>query len=152
MSQRSFPAGTFLRVHLEERLFGYARVLEKPDVAFYKFFTEEPIGDLESLEVKPLLFVLAVRLRDLDKWTPLGSRPLRGDVAKPIVSFHQKRDNFRDCTIYDSTGREWKATPEECVGLERDAVWEVNGIEERLRDVFAGRPNAQEVRLRVRLE
>jgi hypothetical protein len=43
------------------------------------------------------------------------------------------------------------AEPQDCVGLERAAVWEQESIEERLLDALLGRPNADEERLKVRL-
>ncbi len=59
--------------------------------------------------------------------------------------------DFRRCTIFDTAGAERAAEPQECVGLERAVVWEKQAIEERLLDAFAGRPNADVERLKVRL-
>lgn len=72
-------------------------------------------------------------------------------MAQPVVRFHQDVANFRDCTIFDSAGNERAAEPQECIGLERDAVWEQHGVEHRLLDAFLGRPNASMEHLRVRL-
>ncbi|WP_395358305.1 hypothetical protein ACHGLA_01160 [Streptomyces sp. YH02] len=43
------------------------------------------------------------------------------------------------------------AAPEECVGLERAAVWDAHHIERRLLDTFLGLPNQDERDARVRL-
>ena len=59
--------------------------------------------------------------------------------SEPVVRFTQELADFRKCTIFDSAGRERPATPEECVGLERAEVWEIQHIEDRLLDTFEGR-------------
>jgi len=59
--------------------------------------------------------------------------------------------NFRRCTLFDTAGNERAAEPQECMGLERAAVWEQSSVEQRLLDAFQGRPNADEEHLKVRL-
>jgi hypothetical protein len=88
----------------------------------------------------------------LKGWERIGVSELEGQVAEPVVLFHQEIGDFRQCIIWDSLGNERAATPEECVGLERDSVWDAQHIEQRLLDQFEGRPNATEQRLRVRLK
>lgn len=144
--------GTFLRIPLEDGSFGYGRVLPDPYFSFYNYRTEEPSDDLDEIESKPVLFTQSVRVFGYDRWENIGARPIQGEVAKPVVQFMQDLANFRRCTIFDSEGREWPANPEQCIGLERAAVWEPNGIERRLLDTFMGRPNEEEMRLRVRFE
>ena len=153
MSRLLYPkVGTFLRIPLEDGSFGYGRALTDPYTAFYNYRTTEPSSDLDEIARQPVLFKQAVRLFDTDGWTILGVRPLEGDVARPVVQFMQDLGNFRDCTIFDNTGMERSATPEECVGIERASVWDAWHIEERLLDTFMGRPNEIEIRGRVRFE
>ena len=149
---RNLKVGTFLRIALEDGSFGYGRVLPSPDMAFYHYRTTEPSSDLDEIAAKPVMFKQGVRLFDSDSWVTIGVRPLEGEVALPVVVFMQSLGNYRDCTIFDSTGRERKATPEECIGLERASVWDAWHIEERLLDTFMGRPNPIVVRSQVRLE
>lgn len=143
--------GTFVRIPLADGSFGYGRVLPNPYIAFYDFRTTEPSSELDVIESKPVLFTQAVRLFDYDRWANLGKRKLEGEVAKPVERFMQDLADFRQCTIYDSGGMSRDATPEECVGLERAAVWDPHHIEQRLLDQFSGRPNLFEVQARVRL-
>lgn len=142
--------GTFLAVPLADGSFGYGRVLASPYIAFYAHRTPSPIIDLDDLESRPVLFCQAVRMRT-GHWPVLGVRPLLGEVAKPVLRFMQDLANPALCTIFDSVGHERAATPQDCVGLERAAVWDPHHIEERLLDGFEGRPNATELRLRVLL-
>lgn len=144
--------GTFVRIPLQDGSFGYGRILPNPDVAFYNYRTMEPSSDLDVIVSKPLLFSVGVRLSRADRWENIGKRPLEGEAAKPAVSFMQDLADFRKCTIFDSAGMEKEVGPEECIGIEQAAVWEPHGIEQRLLDTFMGRPNAEEVRSRVRLQ
>jgi Immunity protein 26 len=148
---RKLVPGTFVRIPLEDGSFGYGRVLGDPYMAFYNYRTTEPSSDLADISSKPVLFRQSVRLFDYARWANIGHRELEGEVAMPSVFFMQSIGNFRKCTIFDSAGMERSATPEECIGLERAAVWDPHHIEERLLDTFMGRPNEGEMRTRVRL-
>lgn len=150
-TNRTLPIGTFLRVPLGDGSFAYGRVLSSPYIAFYDYRTNEPTSHLDVIEQRLVLFSQAVRLRDLDRWTALGSRPLKGQVAEPVVRFRQDLVDPTDCVLTDSTGGTRRASPQECIGVERAAVWDGRQIERRLLDHFTGRPNDEEVRLRVHI-
>ena len=144
--------GMFLTIRLPDGTYGYGRELESPFTALYDYRTTSPSTDLDEIANKPILFSTVVRLSDPTRWKRIGVRTLEGVVAEPVVAFHQEIGDFRKCVIFDSLGNERAATPEECIGLERDAVWDQEHIEERLLDTFMGRPNAAEQHLRVRLQ
>jgi hypothetical protein len=143
--------GTFVRIALADGSFGYGRLLESPYAAFYKHKTLRPDSDLDGIASKPILFRTAVRHLALDSWESIGWRALEEHLTQPLVRFMQDVGDFRRCTIFDTAGNERAAEPQECVGLERAAVWEKESIEERLLDGLLGRPNADEERLKVRL-
>ena len=142
--------GTFLLVPLEDSTFSYARVLPNPHMAFYDHRTDEPSHDLDDIESQPVLFKLAVRLFHEDGWLALGARPLEGEVSRPVVWFRQDVADYTKCLIADTTGRKRMVTPEECVGIERSAVWDAPNITERLLDHFMDRPCSEEIHMRVR--
>lgn len=148
----SAELGTFLRIPLADGTFGYGRVLDYSYVAFYDFRTSEPCADVDEIESKRVLFIQSVRQNDPQRWTTLGKRPLRGEVAKPVIRFTQDLADFRKCTLYDSAGMSRDATPEECIGLERASTWDKHHVEARILDHFLERPNEMEVRDRVRLK
>ena len=74
-------------------------------------------------------------------WENIGWRELEPALQVPVVQFHQAVGNPR-CIIFDTSGNQRNATPEECMTLERAAVWEDAAVRQRLLDTFAGRPNA----------
>ena len=151
MAARKHKIGAFVRIALADGSFGYGRLLEMPYAAFYNYRTTSPDSDLDRITSKPILFRIAIRHLALDSWEFIGQRPLEEQLTQPVVQFMQDIGNFRRCTIFDTAGNERDVEPQECVGIERAAVWEQNGIEERLLDALLGRPNAAEERLKVRL-
>lgn len=151
MSLRKHTVGTFVRITLADGSLAYARLLESPYAAFYDYRTTSPDSDLDRIASQSILFRIAVRHHALDTWEPIGHRALEGQLTQPVVQFMQDIGNFRRCTIFDTAGYEKAAEPQECVGLERAAVWERNGVERRLLDAFLGQPNAETERQKVRL-
>jgi hypothetical protein len=151
MSVRKHKKGAFVRIALADGSYGYGRLLESPYAAFYNYRTTSPDADLDRIASQPVLFKTAVRHLALDVWEFIGRRELEEHLQQPLVRFMQDIGNFRDCTIFDTAGNERAAKPEECVGLERAAVWEKEGIERRLLDAFEGLPNATVERQKVRL-
>ena len=121
--------GTFVRVPLDDGTFGYGRVLTRPYMAFYHYQTTEPSADLDQIEDQPLMFKQAVRLFDTDGWVALGTRPLEGEVARPVVSFMQNIGDYTDCVIFDTAGMERRVTPKECVGIERASAMGLRGVD-----------------------
>ncbi len=151
MGRQKHKTGTFVRLSLADGSFGYGRLLEPPHVAFYNHRTTAPDCDLDSIASKSVLFTLAVNLLALNEWELIGWRSLEEHLTQPLVQFRQDVGDFRRCTIFDTAGNKRAAEPQECVGLERAAVWEKDSVEERLLDAFLGRPNAAEEHLKVRL-
>ncbi|WNG61806.1 hypothetical protein F0U59_49165 [Archangium gephyra] len=151
MRRRKPTTGTFLRIPLADGSFGYVRLLESPYAAFYDYRTTAPDSDLDRIASSPILFRIAVRHLALEAWEVLGHRALEEPLTEPVVQFMQDRGDFRRCTIFDTAGHERAAEPQECVGLERAAVWERDSVEGRLLDAFQGRSNADVEHLKVRL-
>ena len=151
MRKQRHKPGSFVRIVLADGSFGYGRLLESPYAAFYQHRTMSPDSDLDGIGSKPVLFKTAVRHLALGSWEMIGWRTLEQHLRQPLVRFMQDVGDFRRCTIFDTAGNSRTAEPQECVGLERAAVWEQDSIEERLLDALLGRPNAAEEHLKVRL-
>jgi len=151
MSTKAYIKGTFVRIPLAGGLYGYGRLRQFPHVSFYDFHTSEPISDLDQIASKPILFTLAAHKSVLDTWEIIGQRPLEEGIARPFERFMQDLTNYSNCKIMDEAGHARVATPEECIGLERVAVWESNHIEDRLLDTFLGRANKWVESLQVKL-
>lgn len=143
--------GVFIRLGLADGSFGYGRLLGPPYVAFYGHQTREPDSALDRIASTPILFKVAVSVPALNEWADIGWKELEPHLSQPVVQFRQALGDVRRCTLFDTAGNTRAATPQECVGLERAAVWEKDSVEERLLDTFLGRPNAIVEHLAVRL-
>jgi Immunity protein 26 len=139
--------GTFIAAPLGDGTFGYARLLQPPDVAFYRLRTAAEESDLDKIATSSVAFIVTA---NVDKWKVIGWRDLDGELLKPVVTFMQDLADYRRCTIYDTAGNVTTATPEECEGLERSAAWEDHHVRQRLLDMFEGRKNEVVEHLRVR--
>ncbi|HEY2947992.1 MAG TPA: hypothetical protein VGJ53_06275 [Micromonosporaceae bacterium] len=102
--------------------------------------------------MSPVLFVVDVFDRGYDRgrWPKVGHVPLAAAPIPIPERFLQDVGTGR-CEIIDEFFNQRPATPQECVGLETVAVWESEGVERRLRDHYAGRPNAMVEHYKVRL-
>jgi hypothetical protein len=143
--------GSFVIVPLKNGTYGYGRVREYLLFSFYDLNTKEPVHDLDKIAARPILFSVGVHKSALKKWKVIGKRPLEESLRRGIKRFLQDIADPSKCTIADEDGNERPATPSECIGLERSAVWEDNHVEDRLLDTFMGRPNPVYERLKVKL-
>lgn len=144
MGKQRITAGALVEIHLGDGHRAFGRVVSKSEIAFYDVRIPE-VGevDFDLIYKAPILFITAV-MNDAVKsghWTIVDRRPLQAVLD-------QSRDYFmRDAytgkySIYASgDGSIRPATEEECVDLERAAVWSACHIEDRMRDHFAGVPN-----------
>ncbi|MCE9576151.1 MAG: hypothetical protein K8W52_23585 [Deltaproteobacteria bacterium] len=142
--------GTLFRVPLADETYGYAWLMKRPNMAFLRYNSSRPEADLDTLKTIPFAFVIPVRLRPADRWEAIGWCELPPELQAYPTQFRQPVGNFRECYITDNFGNERIATPEECVGIERAAVWDGWQASERLLDELRGRTNRHAEHLKVR--
>jgi hypothetical protein len=147
-----FEPGVLLRVDLDDQWYTYARMLaRRPKFAFYDCRVSTPPEDVLSIVNRPVLFVLSVNDRaSSGHWLKIGQVPLEM-APVPIPNEFMQDIGTGACQIVDEAFNARPAKPEECVGLERVAVWDPAHVEERLRDHYAGRPNAHLAYMKVKL-
>jgi|GEM_PF-567060 hypothetical protein len=147
-----FAPGAVLRVDLDHQWHSYARILARiPKIAFYDCRVSAPEEDLLAIVKRPVLFVLAVGGRaNKGHWPKIGHVP--PEMAPiPIPKQFMQDVGTGACQIVDEAFNTRPARPEECVALERVAVWDPVHVEERIRDHYASRPNAHLAYMKVRL-
>lgn len=131
-----------------------ARVLHPPLCEFY----DARLAESEEVEVAGLLgneilFRLSVMNSAFRRWRQVAHLPLSAEEqSKRHVFFKQDPINGRFTLYWEADGRAHTepATFDDCVGLERAAVWDAEHVEDRLRDHFAGVANKWEISLRPR--
>lgn len=140
--QRRIP-GSILEIQLEDQSFSYAQVL-KMGVAFFDLNVKDPLTDLNVILEKPVLFIIEIYDQIITKgrWKIVGVMPIRPDFINPPLKFIQDQLDIDKFELYDPiSGDIYPATREECIGLERAAVWEAEHVEERLIDHYNNREN-----------
>jgi hypothetical protein len=113
--------------------------------------------DVTELEGTPVAFRVTVMdsaFKPSSAWRSIGKLPLR-DGESPHSRFAKQDAITGALSIYwegSSPAGAWyeePATLDECVGLERAAVWSAEHLEDRLRDHFAGVPNKWSTSLEI---
>jgi hypothetical protein len=140
-----------VRIELADTSFGYGMLRQFPYVSFYDLRTDTPMSDIDAIVSKPVLFTLALHDSALATWEVIGAKPADDLLNQPILQFTQDITENKNCKIVDEHGNEKAAMPEECIGLERLAVWEASHLKDRLLDTLMGRPNKWAEALNVRL-
>jgi hypothetical protein len=150
MNSKKRIAGNVVKIDLGEGVHSYARVLEKDLFAFYDCLTSDDLSIAHIVSL-PILFKVAVMKYAVTKghWEVVGHLPLETPLRNAPLQFMQDRLQPEQFSIYEN-GKTRRATREECLGLERVAVWDPVHVEDRLRDHYAGRPNKWVESLKIR--
>jgi hypothetical protein len=144
MAMRKPREGSLLRISLEDGTDAFARVLPNGQIAIYAHRVSR--SDATPPDVfgsKPLwkLTVMKYALTS-GKWRVVDFRPLEPELTSPVEYFMKDVFTGRFSIYRSSDGHIKDSTFEECRELEAAAVWDPEHVEDRLRDYFAGRPNA----------
>ena len=145
--------GDILRIDLGQGVHSYGQVANEPLIVFFDaVFTEAPPP--EQAVKLPVLFRICVHNDAVQKgvWAVVGNLPLAPENA--VEPYFYKQDAISGAlsvyhSSYADSGWEHPASEAKCEGLECAAVWDAEHVEGRLRDHFAGRPNASLESLRI---
>lgn len=140
MAKRKVEPGTIIQIDLTETEHTYARALKHPFIAVYDARTTEQMAPREIVS-RPVLFVVSVYDRALNRWKSIGKAPLDPDELPIPDQFIQDILNPADCRIIDADGVTRNATSQECIGLEAAAVWDAEQLVGRIRDHYTGLKN-----------
>ncbi|MFD2162265.1 immunity 26/phosphotriesterase HocA family protein [Paradesertivirga mongoliensis] len=143
MARQQRTVGAFLKINLPNGKFGYARILKEASYAIYDLTTYEVV-DVNEIAKHNVLFFVAVYddVVTSGRWEKIGKRPLEEQFFGLPMKFIQDAQNPDKFSLYDpNSGDITAANKEDCLGLERAAVWEAEHVEERIVDHYEGRPN-----------
>lgn len=118
----------------------YAWAMPEVDFAFFDLDAGADVP-IEELIRRPIAFRIAVHRSAWarGRWPRVGKAEPPPELLAPVPTFIQDPIDGR-LSIY-LFGEIRPASREECIGLERCAVWEPEHVEDRLRDHFNGVPN-----------
>lgn len=140
MPRQHRTIGAVLSIPLDELAFAYAWTLPEADFAFFDLRSDSTLS-VADVVTHPIAFRVAVHKSawTSGRWTRIGKVQPPPEIMSPIPKFI--KDHINGALSIYLEGNIRPASYEECVGLERCAVWEPGHVEDRLRDHFAGRPN-----------
>lgn len=144
MVKQKRTVGAFVKIHLPDNRWAYARILEHASYAIYDLITTEPIEDVNKIAGKDILFYVSVYKDAITagRWRKIGTLPLEDILTRLPSKFIQDPIDPNVFRLYDpNTGTMTSARKEDCIGLECAAVWEPEHVEERILDHYANRPN-----------
>jgi Immunity protein 26 len=132
--------GAVLRVPLDDRFHAYAWTLPEVDFAFFDLRADFEVA-IEEIVRHPIAFRIAIHKSawTTGRWRRVGKVEPPPEVLAPVPTFI--RDPFDGRFSIYLLGEIRPTTREECIGLERCAVWDPEHVEDRLRDHFDGVPN-----------
>lgn len=144
MGMRKPREGSLLRISLGDETDAFARVLPNSQVAVYAHRALQADSLSPAVFDSRILWKLTVMKSALTsgRWQVVDFRPLEPELVSPVEYFIRDRLTGRYSVYRSSDGHTRDSTFEECKELEAAAAWEAEHIEERIRDYFAGRPNA----------
>ncbi len=133
--------GKIYKIPTASGIYCYAKLVNSIVFKFYKLYTEENIT-IEDIIKSETIFYASVHkaVFSKSKWEPVLYETVNENESSPLF-FKQDIKDKNLCWIVDITGKETIAKPEECAHLDVLAVWDYEGIEERLVDYFEGRIN-----------
>jgi hypothetical protein len=133
--------GDIICIPLGDSQYGFGRVLEEAVFAFYNLKCDK-VPDVSRILSARVIFKVPVMDNSVTsgRWPIVGHAELEPELSVAPKFFMEDVITGR-LSIYHQ-GEITPATPEECDKLEAAAVWEPHQVECRLRDYFAGVPNA----------
>jgi hypothetical protein len=143
MKRQRRTIGAIVKIPLQDGSHSYGLVLDKASIAVFKIKTKEDLQASEILE-KDVLFIIAVydNVITSGRWEKIGKAASSERFLNLPMKFIQDQLNPSTIQLYNpNTGEITPSTKEECVGLERAAVWAAEHVEERISDFFYGRKN-----------
>ena len=151
MAHAAWKKGAYWEIRMPESSFGYCRLLTFPYAEFLELNAREAIDDATVLDASRVLFAVAVHRACLRRWIAKSVQTRLPVTEELPIVFTQNVTNLDQCSIRGPDGMTREARPDECVGLERAAIWPAREVEARLWDALSGRTNARVESLRVKL-
>ena len=128
--RQTWNRGDILKIGLPGGRTSTCQMLEEPEFAFFA-----------PNDSSQLLFRIWVHKSAYSsgRWEKIGNSEIPPELASEVPRFNQ--DPISGSLSIHQSGREYSATEEECVKLERAAVWEPNHVEDRITDHIEGKEN-----------
>ncbi|QDG74414.1 immunity 26/phosphotriesterase HocA family protein [Labrenzia sp. PHM005] len=143
-------AGDIVSIPLSDGQYAYGRVLTSPLIAIYDYVSSGEV-DSETILFQKVKYTLSVMVNAVTsgRWPVIGHADLEEELQKPVRFFQQHKLTGKLSIYID--GEFFPATIEDCIGLESNAVWDAEHVEDRILDEVNGRPNKWVESLKLKL-
>lgn len=143
-SKQKYIAGSIVKIHLKNKTFAYGRIMGD-QIAVYDLINSNNEHDpkIEFIIQQPILFYVFI----FDSVKTEGNLKTMGiikltqeEVEKTPPSFNQDTININDCVIFHHDARfpPYKATAQDCIGLERATIYDFEDVIKRIENYYAG--------------
>ncbi len=148
--RKLYKQGSIVKIKLPEGRLAFGRLLPGYHIGVYDFIMMQDgeLPSIESIISHPVFLYCGIYKDIITKgiFEIIGFKELtQPDLDAIPPSFTQSLGNMDDCEIYYYDGRARKASPEECINLERSSVWEAEGVINRIQSFYSGKkhPNVE---------
>lgn len=143
MRRQTRTPGSIVKIILADKSHSYAIILHNASVGVFNIKTTADVSVADIL-VADILFTVAVYNSAITtgRWQKIGKTELDDRFTTLPLQFMQDQTNPASIEIYDpNSGLTKKASKEDCLHLERAAVWEAAQVESRILDHFNATEN-----------
>jgi hypothetical protein len=155
MKRQKITVGSIIRFSLPCGKFGYGRILNNANYAFYDLITSEEEDNVVKIAECKILFIVAVYNDAINsgRWLKIGKIDLENDLLNLPLKFIQDTLNPSVFELYNpNTGEIRRAALQDCIGLERAAVWETFHVEERICDHYDDKTNKWVEKMKLKID
>ena len=144
--------GAVVAVPLDDRHYIYAQMLDFPEYAFFDCRTLDKLSAREAVAL-PVLFRLWVTAsgHSQGRWRKVGTASVSPALQVPVRRFNQDMLRPQDIRLTLDGCNGPLVSPAECEGFECAAIWDAQGVEDRVRSHYAGMPDRRAVSLRPKV-
>ncbi|MFL5787366.1 MAG: Imm26 family immunity protein [Flavisolibacter sp.] len=144
--KQKFKEGAIVKIKLSNNQVVFGRLLPGFHVGIYDWVVkqDENIPDIASITVHSIFLYVRIFKDVVVKgiFEIIGFKELSSsDINDMPPHFKQNQSNFEECKIYYEDGKEIKATPQECLGLEGPIVWDAASLVNRIQNYYQGKKN-----------
>ena len=141
---QKFIVGSIFKIPLGNQKFAYGRILDE-QIAVYDFLNpcNENDPEIELIIQQPVLFYVFIYESVITEghFEIIGFIKLtQEEVEKIPAYFNQDSININACVIFYQDARvpAYKATAQDCIGLEGAVIYDFKDVKKRIEDFYAG--------------
>lgn len=144
--KQKYNDGAFVRIELSANRYVIGRLFPKFNIGIYQneYNNAYAVPSIEKIIKSNILFYVSIyeEIITTGKFKIIDFREFDpSEITRIPPKFKQSLGNYMDCVIFCNDGRKYSSQPQECIGLERSAVWDEESLIIRIEDYYSGKKN-----------